>query len=66
MASQYKDMNDQELAKTLAEKRSQLREFRFDVAGAKAGNIQEKRQAKKDIARILTELRRREKQTAAE
>jgi ribosomal protein L29 len=66
MASSFKNMSDTELLKTLQQKRSEVREFRFDVAGSKAANVHEKRNAKKDIARILTELRRRELEAVTE
>lgn len=47
----------QDLQKSLALKRVTLRDFRFGVAGSKK-NVKVGREAKKDIARIMTELNR--------
>ncbi len=44
-----------ELQKALSEKRITLRDFRFGV-GSKTKNVKEGKMAKKDIARIMTEL----------
>jgi ribosomal protein L29 len=49
-----------ELKKTLADKRESLRVFRFHGAGSRSRNVREGRTLRKDIARILTELRSRE------
>ncbi|MES2214004.1 MAG: 50S ribosomal protein L29 [Patescibacteria group bacterium] len=46
-----------ELQKALADKRVVLRDFRFSASGAKK-NVKAGREAKKDIARIMTELNR--------
>lgn len=51
---------DKELQKLLAEKRESLRGFRFDTTGTKIKNVKEGSNIKKDVARILTELRSRE------
>ena len=59
MVSDYTQMKENELHTALTEKRSELREQRFDLAGTKSSNPNEKRQTKRDIARILTELNRR-------
>jgi ribosomal protein L29 len=56
MATQYNDMDRTELLKTLAEKRRELREFRFDVAGTQAKDASVKQKTRKEIARILTAL----------
>ena len=45
-----------DLVKLVAEKREALRLFRFGSAGAKAKNVREGRNIRKDIARILTAL----------
>ncbi len=37
--------------------RTKLRDLAFKAAGARADNVKERRQAKKDIARLLTALR---------
>jgi len=59
MATAYTDMNDADLMRTLSEKRAELREFRFDIAGTKAKNVKEARHIKREIARILTEYNTR-------
>ncbi|MEK7642109.1 MAG: 50S ribosomal protein L29 [Patescibacteria group bacterium] len=45
-----------DLAKLAIEKREALRLFRFGGAGAKAKNVKEGRNIRKDIARILTAM----------
>ena len=49
-----------ELKKLVADKRETLRAFRFGAAGTRARNTREGRGLRKDIARILTELRKRQ------
>lgn len=48
------------LQKLLADKRESLRTFRFGAAGSRSRNVREGRETRKEIARILTELRSRE------
>ncbi|MCK5096393.1 MAG: 50S ribosomal protein L29 [Candidatus Pacebacteria bacterium] len=55
-----KKKTEKELIKTLVEKRESLRSFRFDTTGTKIKNVKEGVNTRKDIARILTELRARE------
>ncbi|PIR44545.1 MAG: 50S ribosomal protein L29 [Candidatus Vogelbacteria bacterium CG10_big_fil_rev_8_21_14_0_10_51_16] len=57
MASKSKIKSEGELAKEVAQKREELRSFRFQVAGGRVKNIKEGRLARRDIARMLTELR---------
>ena len=57
--SEYKEKNDRDLEKSLIEKRSELRNFRFGVAGSKTRDVKTGKNLKKDIARILTEKRER-------
>jgi ribosomal protein L29 len=45
-----------DLTKLVAEKREELRVFRFGGAGAKTKDVKAGRMIKKDIARILTVL----------
>jgi len=45
-----------ELVKLANEKRDALKEFRFGSAGAKAKNVKEGRNIRKDIARIMTAI----------
>ena len=54
--SEYKEMTKEVLEKTLSEKRTALRGFRFGVSGSRVKNVKEVRNLKKDIARILTRL----------
>ncbi|MEX0930101.1 MAG: 50S ribosomal protein L29 [Candidatus Paceibacterota bacterium] len=58
MAQNYTDMSGSDLVKTLAEKRKDLREFRFNIAGTKTRDVKEGRNLRKDIARIHTALNR--------
>jgi large subunit ribosomal protein L29 len=51
-------MSKGELERVLAEKRERLRQLRFDLAAGKVKNVREIREIKKDIARILTLLRK--------
>ena len=55
-----KKKNSDELTKDLVQKREELRLFRFGIAGSKTRNIKEGRDVRRDIARILTELRARQ------
>ena len=50
--------SNSELQKMLAEKREKLRQLRFNLAAGKVKNIREIRETKKDIAKILTCLRK--------
>ena len=54
-----KKKTENDLNKALAEKRVELREFRFGLAGSKTKNIKKGRGLRKDIARVLTELNTR-------
>lgn len=49
------------LASYIAEKREEVRAFRFGTAGAGTRNVRAVRAAKKEIARSLTELTARTK-----
>jgi ribosomal protein L29 len=60
--SELRKQSDSELEKMLAEKRTAIRQFRFDLAGSKVKNIKESANAKKAVARILTELSARAKE----
>ncbi|MBX4181518.1 50S ribosomal protein L29 [Candidatus Parcubacteria bacterium] len=52
----YKGQSTQELSKALYEQREVLRNFRFGASGSKTRNVKEGHTAKKEIARIMTEL----------
>jgi len=47
-----------ELERMLKENRERLRQLRFDLASGKVKNVREIRNLKKEIARILTLLRK--------
>jgi ribosomal protein L29 len=49
-----------ELQKSLADKRDSLRVFRFEGAGSRTRNVKAGNTLRKEIARIMTELRSRE------
>ena len=51
---------DADLKKVLVEKRRAIKDFRFGLAGSKIRNVKEGEHQRRDIARILTELRARE------
>ena len=54
----------EDLKKSIAEKRAALRVFRFGGAGSRTRNVREGRNLRKEIARILTELRKRDVATS--
>lgn len=58
--SKFSEKSVKELEKTLQEAREQLREIRFEITGTSHRDVKEVRNLKRDIARILTELRERE------
>ena len=59
----FKKHNLEELQQLVAQKREALRAFRFGGAGSRTRNVREGRNLRKEIARILTELRSRERNT---
>ena len=54
-----KNTKEQDLIKTLNEKRTDLRNFRFGSTGSKTRNVKEGLGIRKEIAQILTEIRSR-------
>ena len=58
-SSEIREKKDTELVKALNEKRTQLRDARFDTAGGKTKDLHYKQKTRRDIARILTEMRSR-------
>lgn len=52
----YTGKSREDLVKALYDKREVLRAFRFGEAGSKTRNVKEGVAARKEIARILTEL----------
>lgn len=55
----FKKYSIEDLQKEIAEKRSALREFRFNQQGSRTRNVREGRNLRKDIARLLTEVNAR-------
>jgi ribosomal protein L29 len=53
----YKGKDKKDLLKSLYEKREELRNFRFGTTGSKTTNTKEGHNLRKDIARILTEIK---------
>lgn len=51
-----RDKSNSDLEKLIVEKKDKLRILRFNLAAGKAKNINEIKETKKDIARILTIL----------
>ncbi len=51
--------NDAELQKLLRETRKVSTDFRFEVSGSKTRNTKEGKNTRRNIARILTEMRMR-------
>lgn len=58
MSKDIKTLKDEELQKKLEEVREEIREIKFSVSGAAKDSFS-LRKKKKDVARILTELRAR-------
>ena len=56
--SNLKNLKEEELKKDLTDKKEELRKARFNVAGTKGLKIQPAK-TRKEIARILTELKSR-------
>lgn len=54
-----KTQSIENLQKDIADKREALRVFRFGGSGSRARNVREGRNLRREIARILTELRAR-------
>jgi ribosomal protein L29 len=59
--TQIKTQSDKDLEKSVLDKRAALRDVRFSIAGSKVKNVREQRGIKREIARTLTELTIREK-----
>ena len=58
---EFSRMEPRDLQRLLQEKRERLRQLRFDLAGGKVKNVREIRETKKDIARISTFLKLKQK-----
>lgn len=57
--SDIKKQAVEELEKKVADLREALRAFRFGVAGSRTRNVREGRNLRKEVARLLTEIRSR-------
>lgn len=55
----FKKYSVEDMQKEIAEKREALRNFRFGSAGSRSRNTREGRGLRKDIARLLTEMKAR-------
>ncbi len=55
--TELKKKSVSELGKELSEKRQHIQDLRFGVSGAKVKNVKASKEAKRDVARILTLLR---------
>ncbi|GBE16276.1 50S ribosomal protein L29 [bacterium BMS3Abin15] len=54
--SEIKEKNKNELKKLLEDKKELVRKLRFDIASKQVKNHREYRNARKDVAKILTVL----------
>lgn len=62
----FKKKTEDDLKKLIAEKRSELRKFRFEMAGSRIKNTKDGRNHRREIARIMTELAIRKNAPKAE
>ena len=58
--SHLQKKSEKDLVKELLEKRKALRSFKFSMWGSKTRNTKEGQGLKKEIARLMTEMRSRE------
>ncbi len=59
-ASEIRDLSNEDLEKSLKDSRAELFNLRFQMATSQLDNTARIKLVKKDIARILTEIRARE------
>lgn len=57
--SEIRKMSDKEVEKALREKQAEVKQFRFDITGSRAKNLRAGGNAKKAVARMMTEIRSR-------
>jgi len=55
----HKEKSNKDLIKALNEKREVLRKFRFGISGSKTRDVKEGKNARKEVAQILTQLNSR-------
>ena len=60
-AGEFSQKSQTELKRILQDSREKLRQLRFDLSSGKVKNVREIRKIKKDIARILTLLKIKDK-----
>lgn len=58
--TEHRKLGDTELRTQVAAKREELRAFRFGGAGGRKRDVRAGRTARKEVARMLTEIRARE------
>ncbi len=56
----YKNKSKAELEAELRSKKESLRAFRFGMSGSKTKNVKEGRNLRKDVARIMTEMNKKQ------
>ena len=54
----FKTKTEAELKTVLIEKRDSLAKFKFGISGSRTKNVKEGRNTRRDIARILTALKK--------
>ncbi len=65
-ASEIRELSNEDLEKALKDSRAELFNLRFQMATSQLDNTARIKLVKKDIARVLTEIRAREIKSAAE
>ena len=65
-ASEIRDFSNDDLEKALKDNRAELFNLRFQMATSQLDNTARIKQVKKDIARVLTEIRARQINAAAD
>ena len=65
-ATEIRDLSNEDLEKALKDSRAELFNLRFQMATSQLDNTARIKLVKKDIARVLTEIRARQIKTASE
>ncbi len=65
-ASEIRDLSNEDLEKSLKDSRAELFNLRFQMATSQLDNTARIKVVKKNIARVLTEIRARQIKAAAE
>lgn len=61
---ELREKNEADLAKFVAEKREELRKLRFGAAGSTMRNVHAAKNLRREVAQALTEITRRNAETA--